>query len=290
MKYCLSALLFLIAGFAHAQKYKTSNHEIGFGLGIANYLGDLSNNGNTPIFGQIQGKAFRPAVGVLYRSNFNRFLNFRTGLTIGQIYGNDNLSEPGTGRYNRNLHFRSNITDLVLMLEWNMLPYKIGHYKNRFTPYLGFGIGGTYFNPKAQLNGQWVALQPLGTEGQGLEQYPNRTKYAKMAFNLPVSFGMKLNLGRLWAIGAEIQYRYCISDYLDDVSTSYPDFDYYYLNYVEALANDAIALSYRGNETDLSTVVDTKRGNSTNNDSYFFVMFNASLRIGKDRNSCPTLK
>ena len=30
------------------------------------------------------------------------------------------------------------------------------------------GVGGFYFNPKAKYEGKWVSLQPLGTEGQGL--------------------------------------------------------------------------------------------------------------------------
>ncbi|MFT4968796.1 MAG: hypothetical protein ACI9O4_000529 [Chitinophagales bacterium] len=285
-------LFLLITGFTlQAQRYQSSNHEIGFSAGVANYLGDLGSDRGPWFFGQVRANAFRPAFGIFYRNNFHKFLSFRTGLTIGRIYGNDSFSEPGvSGRYERNLHFRSNITDIAMMLEWNILPYKPGHYKHKFTPYLGVGIAGVYYNPKAKLDGQWVNLQPLGTEGQGLTQYPDRAKYAKMAFSIPAAIGFKLNVGRLWAIGAEFQYRHTFVDYLDDVSTSYPDLSYYELNYVEAVANEAISLSYRGNNQDPGNLEDVKRGNSNDSDAYFFIMLNASFRIGDGKNSCPTFK
>jgi len=287
------AFLFLIGLHSFnskAQSYKSSGHEIGFALGVANYLGDLGADRGTPFFGEIRAKAFRPAAGLFYRNNFHKFLTFRTSLTIGQIYGNDKWANPSSGRQDRNLHFRSNIVDVAMMLEWNILPYKIGDYKHKFTPYFGFGIAGVYYNPKAELNGQWVSLQPLGTEGQGLLEYPDRTKYSKMAFSIPASFGLKFNIGRSWAIGTEFQYRHTFVDYLDDVSTVYPNMDYYFNNYVQAVADEAIALSYRGNDPDLSNVKETSRGNSSKNDAYFFIMINASFRIGNGKNSCPTFK
>lgn len=289
----ISLLLILLTFFAfesEGQSYKSSGHEVGFSVGVANYLGDLAADRGPWFFGEVRTQAFRPAVGLFYRNNFYKFLTFRTGLNIGQIYGNDKWALPESGRQERNLHFRSNIVDVNMMLEWNVLPYKIGHYKHKFTPYFGIGIAGVYYNPKAELNGDWVALQPLGTEGQGLLEYPNRTKYSKMAFSIPASFGLKFNIGRSWAIGTEFQYRHTFVDYLDDVSTVYPNMDYYYNNYVQAVADEAVALSYRGTNPDLSNAEEKMRGNSAKSDAYFFIMINASFRIGNGRSSCPTFK
>lgn len=281
--------LFIIP-ITYAQSYDRENYEIGFSVGVANYLGDLAKNEKPWFFGETQGKAFRPAVGVFYRSNFHKFLSFRAGMNVAQLYGNDALSSPGTGREGRNLHFRSNVLDVTMMLEWNILPYKIGHYKYRFTPYIGFGVGGFYFNPKAKLNGDWVNLQELGTEGQGLIEYPNRTKYSKIALNIPISFGGKLNVGRNWAIGMELQYRHTFTDYIDDVSTVYPNLDYYDNNYITAIADEARALSYRGDNLDTSNLEDRKRGNSDKSDAYFFVLFNVSCKIGGNKNYCPKFR
>jgi len=283
MRKILILCLFFCSVFSSnllAQNYSTKTSEIGLQFGVANYLGDLSKNGNTAFFGEIQAKAFRPAFGIFYRSNFHKFLSFRTGLNIAQLYGNDKFAEVGTSNYERNLHFRSNIVDVQMMMEWNILPYQIGHKRMNFTPFIGVGVGGFYFNPKAKLNGEWVNLQALGTEGQGLLEYPDRTKYSKFAFNIPAAIGFKLNLGRQFAIGAELQYKLTFTDYIDDVSTVYPDFSYYPNNYIQAVSDEAIALSYRGNETDVNNVIEEQRGDSSDNDSYFFVMINFSYKLG----------
>ena len=277
--FILSCALCFFTQYIHAQNYKTTTSEIGFSIGVANYLGDLSPNGNT-FFGEIQAKAFRPAFGLFYRSNFHKFLSFRTGINVAQLYGNDNFAEEGSEKYERNLHLRFNIVDAQMMLEWNILLYQFGNKRMKFTPFIGAGIGGFYFNPKAELNNSWVNLQALGTEGQGLAEYPNRTKYSKLAFNIPTAIGFKLNLGRQFAIGAEFQYKLTFTDYIDDVSTVYPNFDYYSNNYIQAIADEAIALSYRGNDTDINSNIEQKRGDSSNNDSYFFVMINFSYKLG----------
>ena len=47
--------------------------------------------------------------------------------------------------------------------------------KGKFRPYGIIGVGVYHFNPKTQdKNGNWVALQPLHTEGQGFPEYPDR--------------------------------------------------------------------------------------------------------------------
>lgn len=278
--FILSFTLCIFTQLLKAQNYKSTTSEIGFQVGVANYLGDLSKNGSVPFFSEVEVKAFRPAFGIFYRSNFHKFLSFRTGLNLAQLYGNDNFATPGDGHYERNLHFRSNIVDAHIMMEWNILPYQIGHKRMSFTPYIGVGVGGLYFNPKAELNGSWVNLQALGTEGQGLAEYPNRTKYSKLSFNIPASIGFKLNLGRQFAIGAEFQYKLTFTDYIDDVSTVYPNFDYYQNNYIQAIADEAIALSYRGNNNDINSQIEKKRGNSSNNDTYFYVLVNFSYKLG----------
>lgn len=290
MRYILlTATLTLAVLNSFGQKYnKIPNQEIGIALGVANYSGDLAK-GQSFFLRDMQPRAFRPAGGILYRNNFSRFASFRSSFFIGQIMGDDAFSEEATKR-ERNLHFRSNIADITMMLEWNILPFYIGHYKYKFTPYIGAGVGGFMFNPKAELDGRWVALQPLGTEGQGLAEYPDRLKYSKMAFNIPLAFGLKWNVSRYIAMGIELQYRHTFTDYIDDVSTVYPNTSYYYQNYVRALADEAASLSYRGLNPDPAAVEGLQRGNPNRNDSYFFTMFTISYSIGRGAGSCPTFK
>jgi hypothetical protein len=285
----LTGCLISLSLHVFAQKYnKIPNQEIGIALGVANYSGDLAK-GEDFFLKDMQVRAFRPAGGILYRNNFSRFASFRGSLIIAQVMGDDAFSDD-PARRERNLHFRSNITDINMMLEWNILPFFIGHYKYKFTPFIGAGIGGFMFNPKAQYNDRWVALQPLGTEGQGLIEYPDRVKYSKMGFNIPLSFGFKWNLSRYIAMGVEFQYRMLFTDYLDDVSTIYPNTDYYYNNYVRAVADEAASLSYRGLNPDPVAVEGMQRGNPDKKDAYFFTVITLSYSIGRGAGSCYTFK
>lgn len=289
MRILFSILSFTICSSPFSQNYhKLPNQEFGITLGVANHSGDLAK-GEDFFLADMHVKAFRPAFGILYRNNFSKFASFRSSLTIGQIMGDDAFSS-NEAQVERNLHFKSNITDIVLMLEWNILPFKIGHYKHKFAPYIGAGVGGFMFNPKAELDGRWVALQPLGTEGQGLQEYTERVKYSKMAFNIPLAFGLKFNLSRYVAMGIELQYRHTFTDYIDDVSTIYPNTSYYYNNYVQALADEAAALSYRGASASPENIEGLQRGNPNKKDSYFFTMLTFSYSIGRGAGSCPTFK
>ncbi len=46
--------------------------------------------------------------------------------------------------------------------------------QGKLRPYGLIGIGAYKYNPKAKLDGQWVELQPLHLEGQGMAEYPER--------------------------------------------------------------------------------------------------------------------
>lgn len=291
-KLILAIVLVAIFGNTFSQKYKPkakTNEEIGVSLGVSNYLGDLAFKGKIPIINETNPRAFRPAGGFYYRNNFTNFTSFKASLLVGSIYGNDAQTNDDQARINRNLHFKSIIVDAALMLEWNILPYKIGDKKRMFTPYFGIGVAGFYFNPKAELNGRWVALQPLGTEGQGL--IAGTQKYSLFQFAVPGSFGFKANITKKIALNLEFQYRYTFTDYLDDVSAnSYVASEVFYQNYIEAVAADADALAYRAIDTDLSPRNADQRGESKYKDNYYFVFINLSYKIGKANNTCNTFK
>ena len=68
-----------------------------------------------------------------------------------------------------------------------------GPNRERFTPFVYAGAGMCWFNPQALYEGQWVELQPLGTEGQGLPQYPDRQPYAKYTFVFPFGGGHQVS-------------------------------------------------------------------------------------------------
>ena len=81
--------------------------------------------------------------------------------------------------------------------------------------------------------------------------------------------GLKFSLNYLWSLEIEVSSRRLFTDYLDDVSTTYPEFDD-----LENLRGEiAVALSDRSGEILEIPIGETgrQRGNSQNNDFYAFI-------------------
>ncbi len=84
--------------------------------------------------------------------------------------------------------------------------------------YFFAGVGGFYFDPRAQFNNTWVQLQPLGTEGQGLPG--GAEEYKNIQLCIPMGVGLRRAFTKQWSGGLELQYTKTFTDYIDDVSTS----------------------------------------------------------------------
>jgi hypothetical protein len=247
----VSILLFSFSYFANAQ-----DHEVGVFLGTSNYQGDLTER-------HLTLRETRPAFGALYRYYFSPRLNFKANFNYGWIAGDDENYADIPDRWRRNLHFRSHIAELAANVELNILPFVAGSQKFRWTPYIYVGIAGYNFKPQAEFKGEWVDLQPLGTEGQLLD--PEEDPYPLTQIAIPYGVGIKLNISGLWNIGLEFGQRKLFTDYLDDVSTRYPDLDK-----LAAQNSTARALSERGNERGPQYAWQTgnQRGNPDRNDMY----------------------
>ena len=133
----------------------------------------------------------------------------------------------------------------------------------------------TFMIFQVKLNGEDVRLQPLGTEGQETTKYNDRQKYALTQIGIPFGVGLKFNLGNAFNIGLETGIRKTFTDYLDDVSTTYPVTGYLQRNsqggaLAEQLSNRSIK-TIDGKPSIL--VTDGKsvaRGNPDNKDWYMF--------------------
>jgi hypothetical protein len=95
--------------------------------------------------------------------------------------------------------------------------------------------------------GEWVDLQPLGTEGQRVllqeEDTNNKIKpYNRIQVAIPFGIGFRFRLSTKLDISSEFSFRYSFTDYLDDVSGNYIDLGAFGENDL------AKALSYRSNE------------------------------------------
>jgi len=292
-KITLTIFLFAVVYGLNAQRKKdwkpqSLNHQIGFSLGTANYLGDLANKSVVPIIGGLNGKAFRPTLGMNYRYNFTYFTSIRAEVVYARLYGNDANTNGDPHRLNRNLHFKTDLLDFSAMIEWNILKYEIGSKKRNFTPYIGVGIAGFYFNPQAELDGKWYELQPLGLEGQGKNGVK---KYAQVNVAIPFTTGIKYNVNKSLALGVEFQYRITFTDYLDDVSDNkYLPKQFFYDNYSAEEAKLRDQLAYRAIDSSLSPRATDVRGDPKGNDHYFVFLLTLAYKIPNEGRFFPKVR
>jgi hypothetical protein len=244
-------LIFIIHLLA-VSTYGQKGWELGGWLGASHYFGDL----NTDLRIDKPGLAG----GLIARYNFDGRLSSRFSFNYGRVSADDANSENNFER-NRNLSFHSHILDFTSALEFNFLQYEHGSRENNYTPYVFGGFSVFYFNPTARLDGQNVALRPLGTEGQAVGE-----EYGSINGGIAIGAGFKWDLTHELSMNIEISTRFLFTDYLDDVSTTYPDAD------ILSARRGAVAASL----SDRSLVPGIaapgrQRGNSKDNDSYSFI-------------------
>lgn len=198
-------------------------------------------------------------------------------------------SDDYTNNSGRNLSFQSNIWEFSVNGELYLLKWNPAEGYN-FTLYGSIGAAVFYHNPKALYQGKWYSLQPLHTEGQGTPSFPDRKPYSRFQIAIPLIGGIKVKLSDQINVFIEFGPRITFTDYLDDVSKTYP---------VESELGDfAAKLSYRGNEKTFPPKpfpAGTPRGNPGINDYYFnglvgisYSLDNLFDGIKNKRVKCPT--
>jgi hypothetical protein len=245
------------------------SREMGVMLGISGYKGDLN-----PVM--YNSELIRPAVGILYRRCYSNHWSFRAGISLLKIKGDDALSKD-TFQLNRNLMFKSNIVEVHMGYEFNFFSYQTANPATFFTPYVFAGIAVYRFNPKAELNGEWYALQPLHTEGQGTQKFPDRKPYSRTSISLPFGGGFKFSIHKRLGIQIETGVRRTYTDYLDDVSKTYADAQQIRKEYGKAaglLSDRSILKPDTGN-------MGRQRGNSTDRDWYYFTGIQLNYTLSK---------
>ncbi len=266
MKNCLlSCLCILLGGFS----INGQNLEAGFFLGASNYQGDLQPTHF--LFGES-----KVAFGGFIKYPILDYLTLRASVTKGTISGEDLNSNVGTNRRRRNLNFRSDILDFGLQAEFHPLTIIYGE-KKIISPYLMGGINGFTFNPEAFYVDRFYALAPLGTEGQFLEG-SGVSPYKRFQVSIPAGIGIELKVSDYNTIGLEFGIRKTFTDYLDDVSGSYPD-----LNRLAELDPLAATLSFRRVDAQGEPLPfpaeGSQRGNPNAKDLYYFFGINFGFNI-----------
>lgn len=203
-------------------------NEIYFGGSATAYLGDLGGgveSGKHSLSSiNLEGTSFAFSAG--FRSKLTEMVSFRLDLAYGTATGADSLTE-NLGRKSRNLSFKTNFFTFSPLIEVYLIPESFGRSASPISAYISSGIRFMYFNPKAEYQGTWYNLQPLGTEGQLSKA--GSTPYSRITVALPFIAGFKFALpskggkSGAWSLGVEATANWLMTDYFDDVSTSYSD-------------------------------------------------------------------
>ncbi|MFK7905667.1 MAG: DUF6089 family protein [Chitinophagales bacterium] len=264
-KYLSFCFFSLLLSFCSLQNNFAQTYQAGVFLGASNYVGDL-------VPGMVALNETNTAVGAYGQVGLHPYLSVRFTAMYGKISGNDaNHSKPQLKA--RNLSFNSSILEGSFQFMGHLLGGK-----RSFDPYVFAGIAGFRFNPKARYEGEWIDLQPLGTEGQELI-FGGERKYKRFQMSIPMGGGIQFHTQQALTWGIEMGYRKTFTDYLDDVSTVYPN----RALLLEANGELAVALSDRSGELlDGGGFMEegAERGGADYKDGYFFIGITAGLRLG----------
>ena len=193
--------------------------DFGINASAANYLGDIGGGAGTrkDFVGDLKLAKTRWNLGGFVRYKWKPKVSLKLALDYIRLEGDDKLSS-NPGRRFRNFNFRNDVYDLGFTGEYFFYENNdLGNtyrYRNGFRAYVFAGVGAFYSNPKTFYQGEWVALQPYGTEG---------TVYRKMIMNIPMGVGFYFTFNKQNRIGFEINYRKTFTDYIDDISGNYPE-------------------------------------------------------------------
>lgn len=228
--------------FTKRKEYAT----IGVQLGASNYFGDLVPQ---PSFTSMRLGSTRPSVGINYTYRHLPRISSRVSFNWNRISGDDAKAAgqnegENLGRYRRNLSFRNDIKELSAVAIIDLFENR-NYYRRRpdLVPYGFVGIAVFHHNPKAYYeNGShslagggslpaerdipsgWYALQPLGTEGQFIDDPRTPSgPYKRVQIAVPFGVGLRYKLDRNWDFSFEMGMRATFTDYLDDVSTAHVD-------------------------------------------------------------------
>lgn len=194
-------LLSIIISCLSAKSQEIDKHaEIGFGVGVANYKGDLS-----PSFNYTQ---ISPGAQIFYRHNYkNEVSVLRVNLLITSIKADERSVKDALPQA-RGLQFSRGVTELGLLYEYNFFNYR--DIKNIYymSPYLFGGMAATVL---------W------GNQSTTI-------------LSIPFGVGTKFKMGNNLNLGIEYGARKTFSDKLDlqeasdeALSSSSPTDWYYFL-------------------------------------------------------------
>ncbi|TXE12369.1 DUF6089 family protein [Algoriphagus aquimarinus] len=210
MKKLLFILLFLFSWTAQSQSFYRYKFEEPFSIsasaGVTQYFGELYsfwkyNEGVQPDWN----------ANIAAHYTFGTNLRARAEFSYYKMSGQDPPSDPRAYRTPRNLNFRAKNWEATAIVEYYLFPVKVPNiHRSLLNPYIFAGLGMSTNNPETQLDGNWVDLRPLQ-----LENNP----YNRNIIVFPMGLGFKYKLNVYTDLTFEGNYRFTLTDYMDDISS-----------------------------------------------------------------------
>ncbi len=280
--YKCSFLLFL--SFLCIQSITAQSYDLRGYFGVSYYLGDLAPYSH--FLSYAEGHA---AVGISAGIKLDKVLTIHGRFTRAYLSGDDKNS-AGSDRQNRNLNFVSPLYEYGLFADINISTL-IPHFdKYGINVYLTNGIALFKFNPQAYYDGQLIALQPLGTEGQGVPEFNKAKPYGLLQIALITGLGFDFAVNETLNFGLELAPRKTFTDYLDDVSGSYINFDEQLDVQGSLTANLANRTGEKNGGVPKQFITGSQRGDSTDDDWYLLTSIYMSYRFSTKREKAEPQK
>lgn len=261
------------------QGQKVGHFSVSFKPGIQYYQGDLSES---PL-PAVKTTHFSAGIDIGYRPW--PLIQFTLGYQYGKVSGADSLVP---GHEIRNFHFYSNIHDVNVLTYINLneiyrkiWPNKLMKkfdFKPGFTGIdlvLGFGI--FKFNPKGEYMGEEYELQKLGTEGQHVNSGSYPEPYNLWQLNYKYGLSLGYNLSRQFSISLQGIYTVTFTDYIDDVSGTYPAYE----KLIQSANGEATTYFTYGGRDGSKVREGNLRGNEATNDGYVNILFRLTYTFSK---------
>jgi hypothetical protein len=268
--------------------------EMGIAVGGMNCLTDLGGKSGAgkPFIKDLNVSNTR-LCGTLYLHALYKYaVAVRLAITAGSLYASDaelkHDNSIAINRYRRNLHFRSIIRELSLCGEWHIVSQLMQSRLDRIpglSPFFCGGITMFQFNPEAQKDNRWFALQQLRTEGQGFAGSTDNATYKLLQLACITGVGMRYEVSARWNMHVLLLHRILFTDYLDDVSHHYIDPQLFDRHLDASTAQLARQLADRRKELQptLEPPPYQPRGNPSRNDCYFTCEIGAGFVMNRRR-------
>lgn len=209
MKKILIIFLFLSSSSVYSQSFYRFRFEepwsFSASAGATQYYGELYsfwkyNEGVQPDWN----------ANIAAHYTFGTHLRARLDFSYIKMSGQDPPSDPRAHRVARNLDFRAQNWEATAMIEYYWFPVKLPNiHRSLWNPYIFAGIGMSTNNPETQLDGKWVDLRPLQLENNPYERY---------IITFPMGLGLKYKINVYMDLFLEGNYRFTLTDYMDDIS------------------------------------------------------------------------